>query len=132
MIKLKPEVITYIQQQCPQGITMTKNKKGLYVKVGKMINGEEKTQTKTINIGLEQSMSVAECKEAFETTLSTAIQVKRQFKTQLDNPNFTSFHRPQAVGVGTMGSVFNAMFVREWSGCTDKQQDQVKSFYADL
>ena len=59
MIKLKPEVITYIQQQCPQGITMTKNKKGLYVKVGKMINGEEKTQTKTINIGLEQSMSVA-------------------------------------------------------------------------
>ena len=132
MIKLKPEVITYIQQQCPQGITMTKNKKGLYVKVGKMINGEEKTQTKTINMGLEQGMSVAECKEAFETTLSTAIQVKRQFKTQLDNPNFTSFHRPQAVGVGTMGSVFNAMFVREWSGCTDKQQDQVKSFYADL
>jgi len=105
MIKLKPEVITYIQQQTPQGITLTKNKKGLYVKMGKMINGQEKTLTKTINMGLEQGMSVAECKEAFETTLNTALTVKRQFKAQLDNPNFTSFHKPQAVGVGTMGSV---------------------------
>jgi integrase len=132
MIKLKPEVITYIQQQTPQGITLTKNKKGLYVKMGKMINGQEKTLTKTINMGLEQGMSVAECKEAFETTLNTALTVKRQFKAQLDNPNFTSFHKPQAVGVGTMGSVFSMMYVKEWGLCTDKQQDQVKSFYADL
>ena len=132
MVKLKPEVLAYITQQSPQGITLTKNQKGLYVKVGKMINGKEKTLTKTVNMGLEQGMSVAECKEAFETTLSTAINVKRQFKTQIENPNFTSFHKPTAVGVGTMGSVFDMMFVKEWSGCTDKQQDQVKSFYADL
>ena len=83
-------------------------------------------------MGLEQGMSVAECKEAFETTLATAINVKRQFKAQLDNPNFTSFHKPTAVGVGTMGSVFQMMFLKEWGGCTDKQQDLVKSFYKDL
>ena len=132
MIRLKPEVLTYIQQQCPTGITLSKNKKGLYVKVSKMINGKEKTLPKTINMGLEQGMSVAECKEAFETTLATAINVKRQFKQQLDNPNFTSFHKPTAVGVGTMGSVFNMMFVKEWGGCTDKQQWLVNSFYSDL
>ena len=45
-------------------------------------------------MGLEQGMSVSECKEAFETTLATAINVKRQFKQQLENPNFTSFHKP--------------------------------------
>ena len=132
MIRLKPEVITYIQTQSPLGITLSKNKKALYVKIGKMINGKEKTFTKTINMGLEQGMSVAECKEAFETTLATAINVKRQFKAQLDNPNFTSFHKPTAVGVGTMGSVFQMMFLKEWGGCTDKQQDLVKSFYKDL
>jgi integrase len=132
MIRLKPEVITYIQTQSPLGITLSKNKKALYVKIGKMINGKEKTLTKTINMGLEQGMSVAECKEAFETTLATAINVKRQFKAQLDNPNFTSFHKPTAVGVGTMGSVFQMMFLKEWGGCTDKQQDLVKSFYKDL
>ena len=59
MLKLKPEVITYIQQQTPQGITLSKNKKALYVKVGKMINGDEKNLTKTINMGLEQGMSVS-------------------------------------------------------------------------
>ena len=53
MIKLKPEVITYIQQQTPQGITLTKNKKGLYVKMGKMINGQEKTLTKTIRVTIQ-------------------------------------------------------------------------------
>ena len=132
MIKLKPEVITYIQQQCPTGITLSKNRKGLYVKVSKMINGKEKTLPKTINMGLEQGMSVAECKEAFETTLTTALNVKRQFKQQLDNPNFTSFHKPTAVGVGTMGSVYNMMFVKEWGACTVKQQELVKSFYSDL
>lgn len=132
MSKLKPEVLAYITQQSPQGITLTKNQKGLYVKVGKMINGKEKTLTKTINMGLEQGMSVAECKEAFETTLSTAINVKRQFKTQIENPNFTSFHKPTAVGVGTMGSVFDMMFVKEWGGCVVKQQDLVKAFYQDL
>ena len=132
MIRLKPEVITYIQTQSPLGITLSKNKKALYVKIGKMINGKEKTLTKTINMGLEQGMSVAECKEAFETTLATAINVKRQFKAQLDNPNFTSFHKPTAVGVGTMGSVFQMMFLKEWGGCTDKQQWLVKSFYKDL
>ena len=132
MSKLKSEVLAYITQQSPQGITLTKNQKGLYVKVGKMINGKEKTLTKTVNMGIEQGMSVAECKEAFETTLSTAINVKRQFKTQIENPNFTSFHKPTAVGVGTMGSVFDMMFVKEWGGCTDKQQDQVKAFYQDL
>ena len=48
MSKLKPEVLAYITQQSPQGITLTKNQKGLYVKVGKMINGKEKTLTKSI------------------------------------------------------------------------------------
>ena len=40
MISLKSEVLAYIKQQCPQGITLTKNRKGLYVKVSKMINGK--------------------------------------------------------------------------------------------
>ena len=132
MSKLKPEVLAYITQQSPQGITLTKNQKGLYVKVGKMINGKEKTLTKTVNMGIEQGMSVAECKEAFETTLQTALNVKRQFKTQIENPNFTSFSKPTSVGVGTMGSVFDMMFVKEWGACVDKQQNLVKAFYQDL
>ena len=132
MIKLKPEVLSYIQTHCPSGITLTKNKKGLYVKAGKMINGVEKPLTKTLSMGLEQGMSVAECKEAFETTLDTALNVKRQFKTQLENPNFTSFHTASAVGVGTLSSVFHMMFVKEWGLCSEKQKDQVKDFYKDL
>ena len=132
MISLKSEVLAYIKQQCPQGITLTKNHKGLYVKVSKMINGKENSLTKTINMGLENSMSVADMKSAFETTLSLALTVKRQFKTQIENPNFTSFHLPTAKGVGTMGSVYAMMFTREWGQCTEKQQDQVKSFYKDL
>ena len=132
MIRLKPEFITYVQQQSPTGITLSKNKKGLYVKVSKMVNGKEMTLPKTINMGLEQSMTVAEMKEAFEATLITAINVKRQLKMQINNPNFTSFRKPTAVGVGTMGSVFQMMFLKEWGGCTDKQQDLVKSFYKDL
>ena len=132
MIRLKPEFITYVQQQSPTGITLSKNKKGLYVKVSKMVNGKEMTLPKTINMGLEQGMTVAEMKEAFEATLITAINVKRQLKMQINNPNFTSFRKPTAVGVGTMGSVFQMMFLKEWGGCTDKQQDLVKSFYKDL
>ena len=132
MISLKSEVLAYIKQQCPQGITLTKNHKGLYVKVSKMINGKENSLTKTVNMGLENSMSVADMKSAFETTLSLALTVKRQFKTQIENPNFTSFHLPTAKGVGTMGSVYAMMFTREWGQCTEKQQDQVKSFYKDL
>ena len=34
MISLKPEVITYIQQQSPLGITLSKNKKGLVCEDG--------------------------------------------------------------------------------------------------
>ena len=37
MSKLKPEVLAYIKQQSPTGITLTKNQKGLYVKVAKMV-----------------------------------------------------------------------------------------------
>ena len=132
MIRLKPEVLTYIQESCPSGITLTKNKKGLYVKMGKMINGKEKPLTKTLPMGLEQSMTVAEMKEAFETTLATAINVKRQFKVQLNNPNFTSFHQPKAIGTGTLSSVYHMMFVKEWGQCSQKQKDQVGDFFKDL
>jgi len=132
MIKLKPEVLTYIQESCPSGITLTKNKKGLYVKMGKMINGKEKPLTKTLPMGLEQSMTVSEMKEAFESTLATAINVKRQFKVQLNNPNFTSFHQPKAIGTGTLSSVYHMMFVKEWGQCTQKQKDQVDDFFEDL
>ncbi len=131
MIKLKAEVKTYIQSNCPQGITLHRDK-NLYVKQSKMINGKAQTLTKTINIGLEQNMSVAEMKEQFETILSEALNVKRQFAIQLSNPNFTSFHKPTAVGVGTMGSVFNMMFTKEWGQCTSQQQNMVKNFYKDL
>ena len=132
MISLKSEVLAYIKQQCPQGITLTKNRKGLYVKVSKMINGKEKNLNQTINMGLDLSMSVADMKSAFETTLQLALTTKRQFKAQIENPNFTSFHTPQAKGVGTMGSVYAMMFTKEWGQCTGKQQDQVKSFFKDL
>jgi len=131
LIKLKAEVKTYIQSNCPQGITLHRDK-NLYVKQSKMINGKAQTLTKTINIGLEQNMSVAEMKEQFETILSEALNVKRQFAIQLSNPNFTSFHKPTAVGVGTMGSVFNMMFTKEWGQCTSQQQNMVKNFYKDL
>lgn len=129
--RLKPHLKTYIQQTCPQGITLVKDK-NLYVKVGKMINGEEKTLTKSISIGLIQSMNDSEVKEAFNETLSTALNVQRQFKQQLNNPNFTSFHKPTAVGVGTLGSVFKMMFVKQWGQCGEKQQWLVNSFYKDL
>ena len=132
MISLKSEVLAYIKQQCPQGITLTKNRKGLYVKVSKMINGKEKNLNQTINMGLDTSMSVADMKSAFETTLQLALTTKRQFKAQIENPNFTSFHTPKAKGVGTMGSVYATMFTKEWGQCTSKQQDQVKSFFKDL
>jgi len=132
MTKLKPEVLAYIKQQSPTGITLTKNQKGLYVKVAKMVNGKEQSLTKTISMDLDNSMSVADMKSAFETTLSLALTTKRQFKVNINNPNFTSFHTPTAKGVGTLGGVFQMMFMREWGQCTEKQQDQVKSFYKDL
>jgi len=132
MIKLKPEVKTYIQNSCPSGITLHKNDKSLYVKASKTVNGKPTTLTKVINFGLTQGMSDAEIKEAFEATLVNALAVKRQFTQQLNNPNFTSFHKPEAVGVGTLGSVFDMMFQSQWGLASTKQQYLVKHFFNDL
>lgn len=131
MIKLSTQVKTYIQQSCPQGITLHRNDKSLYVKQSKMINGNAKTLTKVINMPISKGMTDAEIKEAFENTLPEALNVKRQFKSQLDNPNI-SFHKPSAVGVGTLGSVFQMMFQPEWGQKSDKQKYLVNHFYNDL
>ena len=132
MKNLKPAVKTYIQQNCPQGITLHRNDKALYVKVTKTVNGKPTTLSKVVNMGLANTMSDAEIKSAFEATLVTAIGVKRQFAEQINNPNFTSFHRPEAVGVGTLGSVFDMMFNTQWGQASDKQQYLVKHFFKDL
>jgi integrase len=131
MNNLKPQVKTYIQQNCPQGITLFRDK-ALYVKSSKTVNGEPKTLTKTISIGLDKSMSEAEMKTAFETALQTALNVKRQFTQQLNNPNFTSFHKPGVVATGKLNDVFVTMFNSEWGACSEKQQYLVKHFYKDL
>jgi integrase len=131
MIKLKPDVKTYVQQLCPQGITLHKNNKSFYVKQSKTVNGRPTVLTKVINVNVEQGMSDADVKEAFENALPEAVNVKRQFKQRLNNPNI-AFHRPTAVGVGTLSSVFNMMFVSQWGQASKKQQYLVKHFYADL
>jgi integrase len=132
MNTLKSEVKTYIQKNCPQGITLHRNDKSLYVKQSKMVNGKPTTLTKVINLGITRGMTDAEMKTAFEDTLVNALAVKRQFTEQLSNPNFTSFHKPKAVGTGTLGSVFDMMFVSEWGQASEKQQYLVKHFFNDL
>ena len=132
MITLKADVKTYIQKNCPQGITLHRNDKSLYVKVSKTINNKPTTLTKVINLGISSNMSDAEMKTAFENTLLNALAVKRQFSEQVNNPNFTSFHKPKAVGTGTLGSVFDMMFVSEWGQASEKQQYLVKHFFNDL
>jgi len=129
---LKSEVKTYIQKNCPQGITLHRNDKSLYVKQSKMVNGKPTTLTKVINMGISRSMTDAEMKTAFEQTLVNALAVKRQFTEQLSNPNFTSFHKPQAVGTGTLGSVFDMMFQSQWGLASEKQKYLVKHFFNDL
>ena len=131
MIKLKAEVKTYIQSNCPQGITLHRDK-NLYVKQSKMVNGKPTTLTKVINLGITKGMTDAEMKTAFEDTLVNALAVKRQFTEQLSNPNFTSFHKPKAVGTGTLGSVFDMMFQSQWGLASTKQQYLVKHFFNDL
>lgn len=131
MSKLKPEVKTYVQQLCPQGITLHKNEKSFYVKQSKTVNGKPTTLTKVINVNVERGMTDAEIKEAFENALPEAMNVKRQFKQKLNNPNI-AFHKPTAVGVGTLGSVFNMMFVSHWGQKSKKQQYLVKHFFKDL
>ena len=132
MIRLPAPVKTYIQQKCPQGITLFKNDKALYVKQAKMVNGKNTVLTKVVNMGLVQSMSEAEMKQQFEDTLTIAVNVKKQFKQQLDNPNFTSFHKPKAVGVGTLGSVFEMGFLKMFGNNSEKQQESNKAFFEDL
>ena len=132
MIKLPAPVKTYIQQKCPQGITLFKNDKSLYVKQAKMVNGKNTTLTKVVPMGLVQSMSDAEMKEAFETALTEATNVKQQMKQKLKNPNFTSFHTPQALGVGTLGSVWDMGFLKMFGGNSEKQQESNKAFFEDL
>ena len=129
---LKSEVKTYIQKNCPQGITLHRNDKSLYVKQSKMVNGKPTTLTKVINMGISRSMTDAEMKTAFEDTLRNALSVKRQFSEQINNPNFTSFHKPQAVGTGTLGSVFDMMFQSQWGLASEKQKYLVKHFFNDL
>lgn len=131
-MKLPAPVKTYIQQKCPQGITLFKNDKALYVKQAKMVNGKNTVLTKVVNMGLVQSMSEAEMKQQFEDTLTIAVNVKKQFKAQLANPNFTSFHTPKAVGVGTLGSVFEMGFLKMFGNNSDKQQESNKAFFEDL
>ena len=129
---LKTEVKTYIQKNCPQGITLHRNDKSLYVKQSKMVNGKPTTLTKVLNMGITKAMTDADMKTAFEETLVNALAVKRQFTQQLSNPNFTSFHKPQSVGVGTLGSVFDMMFKSQWGLASEKQQYLVKHFFNDL
>ena len=129
---LKTEVKTYIQKNCPQGITLHRNDKSLYVKQSKMVNGKPTTLTKVLNMGITKAMTDADMKTAFEETLVNALAVKRQFTQQLSNPNFTSFHKPQSVGVGTLGSVFDMMFKSQWGLASKKQQYLVKHFFNDL
>ena len=129
--KLKPHLKTYIQEKCPQGITLIKDT-NLYVKVSKTINGKPEDLTKSIRMGLAKSMNDAEVKEAFNATLSEALNIQRQFKEQINNPNFTSFRQVQAVGVGTLQGVFDMMFVSEWGQKSDKQQYLVRNFFNDL
>lgn len=131
-IKLPNPVKTYIQQKVPSGITLHKNDKALYVKTSKTINGKAKVLSKVVNIGLDQSMTEADMKDAFEKTLVIALNVKNQFNTQLDNPNFTSFHKPSAVGVGTLGSVFDMGFTKIYGANSDKQQENIRSYFKDL
>ena len=131
-IKLPNPVKTYIQQKVPSGITLHKNDKALYVKTSKTINGSAKVLSKVVNIGLDQSMTEADMKDAFEKTLAIALNVKNQFNTQLNNPNFTSFHKPTAVGVGTLGSVFDMGFTKIYGANSDKQQESNKAFFNDL
>ncbi len=132
MIRLPAPVKTYIQQKCPQGITLFKNDKALYVKQAKMVNGKNTVLTKVVKMGLVQSMTEAEMKQEFEDTLTIAVNVKKQFKQQLNNPNFTSFHKPKAVGVGTLGSVFEMGFLKMFGANSEKQQESNKSFFEDL
>jgi len=132
MIKLPSPVKTYIQSRCPQGITLHKNNKALYVKVSKTINNKAKVLSKVVNMGIDETMTEADMKTAFENTLGTALNVKQQYSTQLNNPNFTSFHKPTAVGVGTLGSVFEMGFNKMYGANSEKQQESNKAFYQDL
>ena len=81
-----------------------------------MVNGKNTTLTKVVPMGLVQSMSDAEMKEAFETALTEATNVKQQMRQKLKNPNFTSFHTPKALGVGTLGSVWDMGFLKMFGG----------------
>ena len=133
MIKLKPHLKTYIQQALKShaGITLKKDK-ALYVKVSKMINGEEVPLSKTINLGIDNSSSDAEVKKAYSDTLVQALGVLANFKQQLDDPNFFSFRKKQALGDGTLEAVFDMMFVKQWGLCSEGQQKQVRIFFADV
>ena len=127
---LKPEIKTYIQKSCPTGITLFRDK-SLYVKVSKTVNGKEQSLTKVINMNLDSRMSDVQIKANFESAWIDALNVKRSFTEQINNPNF-SFHKKQAVGVGTLGSVYNLIFAKRYGTKSELQQQQVGYFYDDL
>lgn len=127
---LKPEIKTFIQKNCPTGITLFRDK-ALYVKVSKTVNGKEQSLTKVINLQLDGLMGDDDIKASFEDALVEALNVKRNFVKQINDPNF-SFHTKQAVGVGTLGSVYKLIFAKRYGTKSELQQQQVGYFYEDL
>ena len=112
---MKAELKTYIQENCPNGITLRPNETSLYVKQSKrmMVDGamKDQQQSKVIQLGISNQMTLTEAKDEFEKALVLAMASKRQMKENFARKGFTSTGT-QPLGTGTLLNTFNFIFER--------------------
>ena len=132
---MKAELKTYIQENCPNGITLRPNGTSLYVKQSKrmMVDGamKDQQQSKVIQLGISNQMTLTESKDEFEKALVLAMASKRQMKENFARKGFTS-NETQALGTGTLMNTFNLCFEKTYGMCTEKHQSNVKIQFADI
>ena len=132
---MKAELKTYIQENCPNGITLRPNGTSLYVKQSKrmMVDGamKDQQQSKVIQLGISNQMTLTEAKDEFEKALVLAMASKRQMKENFARKGFTS-NDTQTLGTGTLLNTFNLCFEKTYGKCTEKHQSNVRIQFADI
>ena len=132
---MKAELKTYIQENCPNGITLRPNETSLYVKQSKrmMVDGamKDQQQSKVIQLGISNQMTLTEAKDEFEKALVLAMASKRQMKENFARKGFTS-NDTQTLGTGTLLNTFNLCFEKTYGKCTEKPQSNVRIQFADI
>ena len=132
---MKAELKTYIQENCPNGITLRPNETSLYVKQSKrmMVDGamKDQQQSKVIQLGISNQMTLTESKDEFEKALVLAMASKREMKENFARKGFTSTGT-QPLGTGTLLNTFNLCFEKTYGKCTEKHQKNVRGQFADI